>query len=226
MVSACPTGQKVNIGKIEYLCRHGPRWLMEGAHGAEGPLGGQGSRGPWEPITAVRSTGTVPAAPSGSLAPDPRLDVLALQAPSALPRPGASNLTLDTGSGATINACEVGSPTPGNATTNCVSGSSQIVGDPTDLQLSLYGGGNIEVGKSLNSINAILWAPLATLDTHGQAVNVTWTGSMVLGQLTTDGQPVTLQLNYDERVATEFQDTLWDVTSYLQTSPTFSIPNF
>ena len=138
----------------------------------------------------------------------------------------SSNLTLDTGVGTTINACEVGTPTPANAATNCVSGSNQVVGDPTDLQLYLYGGGNIEIGNSLNSINAILWAPLATMDTHGQAVNVTWTGSMVLGQLNTNGTPATFLLNYDERVATEFQDTVWDITSYLQTSPSFSIPNF
>jgi Tfp pilus assembly protein PilX len=137
-----------------------------------------------------------------------------------------SNLTLDTGGGTTINGCEVGTPTPGNLATNCVSGTQQVVGDPVDLQIFMYGAGNVTIGNNLNSINAVLWAPLASLNTNGAAVDVTWTGAVVLGTVNTNGQPATFLLNYDERLATEFQNTVWQITSYLQTSPNFSIPNY
>ena len=136
------------------------------------------------------------------------------------------DLTLDTGGGTTINGCEVGTPTPGNLATNCVSGTSQVVGNPVDLQIFQYGAGNVYIGNNLNSINAVLWAPLASLNTHGAAVDVSWTGAVVLGTVNTNGQPATFLLNYDERLATEFQNTVWQITSYLQTPPNFSIPNY
>ncbi len=127
--------------------------------------------------------------------------------------------------GGTINACEVGSPTPGNSSTNCVSGSQQIVGDPTDLQLYAYGSGSIDV-SALNSINAVLWAPDMSIDTHGAAVNVTWTGAIVIGNVLAHGSPATFNLQYDERLATEFQVQSWAISSYLETPPTFAIPNY
>ena len=133
-----------------------------------------------------------------------------------------TNLTLDNGGGTTINACEVGNPTPGNPATNCVSGGQQIVGDPTDLQIYQYAG-TVSVGSGLNSINTILWAPTTSLTTNGAANSLTLTGAMVIGSLSTNGQPVTFTLNYDERVETEFQVTQWAFQSYLQTSP-FTIP--
>ena len=136
----------------------------------------------------------------------------------------ASNLTLDNGSGTTVNACEVGSPNS-NPAANCVSGSQQIVGDPVDLQVYLYSG-NVNIGSGLNSINAILWAPTAQLTTNGNSNPLTLTGAMVIGSLKSNGTNVTFNLNYDERIATEFQVTAWTFQSYLQTSNNFTIPNF
>jgi hypothetical protein len=124
--------------------------------------------------------------------------------------------------GGTINACEVGTPSATPAS-NCVSGGTQLVGDPSDLQIYEYGSGSVTV-DNLVSANALLWAPNMTMDTHGNADNVVWTGAMILGSILTHGDPATLLLNYDVRLATELQDTGWDITTYLQTSSNFTVP--
>ncbi len=127
--------------------------------------------------------------------------------------------------GGVVNPCEVGTPTPGSPATNCVAGLQQIVGDPSDLQVYAYGGGSIDV-SGLTSMNAVLWAPGMAIDTHGAAVNITWTGAIVIGNVLAHGSPATFNLQYDERLATEFQVKAWTISSYLQTQPTFAIPNY
>jgi hypothetical protein len=97
------------------------------------------------------------------------------------------------------------------------------VGDPSDLQIYEYGSGTVSV-DTLNSANALLWAPNMSIDTHGNAVNLTWTGALIIGSIVTHGSPATLSLNYDVRLATELQNKGWTITTYLQTPASFTVP--
>ena len=122
------------------------------------------------------------------------------------------NITM---SAATVNACE----TIGTASSGTCSGG--IVGDPTDLVIYGWGSGTATLGGG--SADAILWAPDMDLLLNGAASNLTWTGSLLLGGITSNGQP-SFNLNLDERMQTEFDSSNWQITYYLPTSPTFSIP--
>jgi Tfp pilus assembly protein PilX len=122
------------------------------------------------------------------------------------------NITL---SGATVNACE----TTGSTGTGTCSGG--IVGDPADLVIYGWGSGTASLGGG--SADAVLWAPDMDLLLNGSSSSLTWTGSLVLGGITSNGQP-SFNLNLDERLQTEFDQTNWQISEYLPTSPSFTIP--
>jgi hypothetical protein len=50
-----------------------------------------------------------------------------------------------------------------------------------------------------------------------------WTGAIILGTITADGH-VSFHVNFDQRLASEFQVASWQISNYLETSPNFSIP--
>ena len=122
------------------------------------------------------------------------------------------NITM---SSATVNACE----TTGTSGSGTCSGG--IVGDPTDLVIYAWGSGTASLGGG--SADAILWAPGMDLLLNGSSSSLTWTGSLVLGGITSNGQP-SFNLNLDERLQTEYTQSNWKISGYLPTSPSFSIP--
>lgn len=123
------------------------------------------------------------------------------------------NVTL---AGATVNQCE----TTGTGSSGpCLGG---LVGDPTDLQIYVAGGGTASLGSA--NVDAVLWAPQMTLWQHGAADALNWTGGLVLGTIKSDGSPVAFNLNFDQRLLTEYQETSWQISNYLQTNPGFAIP--
>jgi hypothetical protein len=119
-------------------------------------------------------------------------------------------------SGATINACE----TTGSGSGTCKGG---IIGDPTDLEIYGWGSGTASIGGS--NVNAILWAPGMSTTLNGSSSSLTWTGSLILGGITANGHP-SFNLNFDERIPNELDQSSWQVSNYLQTTANFSIPNY
>lgn len=119
-------------------------------------------------------------------------------------------------SGATINACE----TTGTGSGTCKGG---LVGDPTDLEIYAWGSGTASIGAS--NVNAILWAPAMNVTLNGSANSLTWTGSLILGSVTADGHP-SFNLNFDQRLQTEYDQVGWQITNYVQTTPNFAMPGF
>ena len=116
--------------------------------------------------------------------------------------------------GSTVNACE----TIGSGSGTCKGG---LVGDPTDLQI--YGWGSGSAGLGASNVNAVFWGPSMQLTLNGASSSLTWTGGLILGGVTANGHP-SFNLNYDERLKSEFQVTSWAISNYLQTSPGFTIP--
>jgi hypothetical protein len=128
--------------------------------------------------------------------------------------PGSSSpITL----GGTINAC---TPTASATSGPC---GNYDVGNPADLQIYGLGTDNIDI-TNLSSINALLWAPGMSLYASGQSSPLDWTGALVIGGMRTNGSPVSLSINYDTRLETQYQVVAWQVSSYLQTTPNFTIP--
>ena len=122
-------------------------------------------------------------------------------------------------SSATVNACEtIGSGATSGEPATCSGG---LIGDPTDLQIYDWGSGN--AGLSGSSVNAVFWGPGTSMTLDGSSNPLNWTGGIILGGITANGHP-SFNLNYDQRLLSEFQVTSWQISNYLQTSPTFSIP--
>ena len=124
------------------------------------------------------------------------------------------NLTMDPA--AVVNAC---APPDGSGVVGPC-GTGVPVGDPTDLQIYVAGSGTATLGDS--HVNGILWAPGMSVTLHG-AHSLNWTGAIILGTITADGH-VSFHVNFDQRLASEFQVASWQISNYLQTSPNFSIP--
>ena len=124
------------------------------------------------------------------------------------------NIDLST---ATLNQCETFSG-PGPVGGPCTGG---LVGDPADLVIYGWGSGNASLGGG--SQNAIFWAPGMNLTMNGSSNSLTWTGSIILGGITANGQP-SFTLNFDQRLQSEFDQSSWTISNYLQTPTNFSIP--
>jgi hypothetical protein len=127
--------------------------------------------------------------------------------------------------GSTVNACEpplgIGTGPCGGGNPSPAPGSPGLVGDPTDLQIYVSGGGYAYLGAS--NVNAVFWGPGMELDLHGSVDNLTWTGGLTLGTVSAKGHP-SFNLNFDQRLQTEFQQVSWVLSNYLQTSTGFAIP--
>ncbi len=115
---------------------------------------------------------------------------------------------------ATVNACE----TYAGGSGNCKGG---LVGDPTDLQIYAWGSGSAGLGGS--QVNGVFWGPGMNLTLNGASSSLTWTGGLILGGVTANGAP-SFNLNFDQRLQTEFQQANWQISNYLQTTPNFAIP--
>jgi Tfp pilus assembly protein PilX len=116
--------------------------------------------------------------------------------------------------GSTVNACE----TVGSGSGTCKGG---LVGDPTDLQIYAWGSGTAGLGAS--QVNAVFWGPGMSLTLNGASSSLTWTGGLILGGVTANGAP-SFNLNFDQRLENEYQQSSWQISNYLQTSPNFSLP--
>ena len=121
--------------------------------------------------------------------------------------------------GSTVNACEPPLVTTGSANSGSCTGG--LVGDPTDLQIYASGSGTASLGAS--SVNAVLWAPGMNLTLNGSADSLNWTGGLILGGITANGHP-SFNLYFDQRLESEYQESSWKISNYVQTSPGFSIP--
>jgi hypothetical protein len=132
-----------------------------------------------------------------------------------LPPSGSStspNIDLSAG---TINQCEtIGSGGGGP----CQGG---LVGDPTDLIIYGWGSGNAILGGG--STDGIFWGPGMQLTMNGNSNPLNWTGSIILGGITANGHP-SFNLNFDQRLQSEFEQSNWQISNYLQTSINFAIP--
>ncbi len=117
--------------------------------------------------------------------------------------------------GSTVNACE---PPLGSGSGTCKGG---LVGDPTDLEIYASGSGTAGLGAS--QVNAVFWGPGMNLTLNGASSNLTWTGGLILGGITANGHP-SFNLNFDQRLQSEFQQASWQISNYLQITPGFSIP--
>jgi Tfp pilus assembly protein PilX len=117
--------------------------------------------------------------------------------------------------GATVNACE---PPLGSGSGTCKGG---LVGDPTDLEI--YGSGSGNAGLGASQVNAVFWGPGMNLTLNGSSSALTWTGGLILGGITANGHP-SFALNFDQRLQSEFQQSSWSISNYLETTPGFSIP--
>lgn len=122
-------------------------------------------------------------------------------------------------SGATVNACEPPLVTTGSANSGSCTGG--LVGDPTDLQIYASGSGTATLGGS--NVNAVFWGPGMNLTLNGNSDSLNWTGSLILGGVTANGNP-SFNLNFDQRLLSEYQVSSWQISNYLQTTPGFSIP--
>ncbi len=118
-------------------------------------------------------------------------------------------------SAAQLNVCQTVGAT---SATPCKGG---IVGDPSKLRIYASGSGTASVGGG--RVDAILWAPSMSFTMNGSSNNLMWTGALILGSVTVNGSP-NFTLNFDQRVESEYTQTNWGVTNYIQTSPTFSVP--
>jgi len=121
--------------------------------------------------------------------------------------------------GSAVNACEPPLVTTGSADSGSCTGG--LVGDPTDLQIYVSGSGTAGLGAS--SVNAVLWAPGMNVTLNGSADSLNWTGGLILGGVTANGHP-SFNLYFDQRLESEYQESSWKISNYLQTSPGFSIP--
>jgi hypothetical protein len=117
-------------------------------------------------------------------------------------------------SAATVNQCE----TIGSGSGVCKGG---LVGDPTDLQIYAWGSGTANLGGG--SADSIFWGPGMNLTMNGASNNLTWTGAIILGGITANGHP-SFTLNFDQRVQSEFEQSSWQISNYLQANPGFAIP--
>lgn len=116
---------------------------------------------------------------------------------------------------ATVNQCEtIGSSGSGP----CKGG---LVGDPVDLEIFGWGSGTVGLGGG--QADAILWAPGMQLTLDGSSTSLTWTGSLILGGVTAEGHP-SFNLNFDQRVQSEYEQSSWHISNYLQTDSNFAIP--
>lgn len=116
---------------------------------------------------------------------------------------------------ATVNQCEtIGSSSSGS----CKGG---LVGDPVDLQI--YASGSGTTNLSGGTADAIIWAPGMSLTLDGTSSSLTWTGALILGGVTADGHP-SFNLNFDQRLQSEYQEAGWQISNYVQTTPNFAIP--
>jgi hypothetical protein len=116
---------------------------------------------------------------------------------------------------ATVNQCQTigAGPNP-----PCNGG---LVGDPTDLVIYAWGSGTASLGGG--TADAIFWGPGMNLTMNGNSNPLNWTGSIILGGITANGHP-SFNLNFDQRLQTEFDQASWQISNYLQTATTFSIP--
>jgi hypothetical protein len=117
-------------------------------------------------------------------------------------------------SAATVNACE----TFGSGSGTCKGG---LVGDPTDLQIYVWGSGTANLGGG--SANAIYWGPGTNLLMNGASNSLMWTGSIFLGSITANGHP-SFRLNFDQRIQSELEQSNWQIFNYRQTTTNFAIP--
>jgi len=117
--------------------------------------------------------------------------------------------------GSTVNACE---PPLGTGTGTCKGG---LVGDPTDLEIYAWGSGTAGLGAS--QVNAVFWGPGMNLTLNGSSSNLTWTGGLILGGITANGHP-SFALDFDQRLQSEYQQSSWQISNFLEIGPGFSIP--
>jgi hypothetical protein len=117
-------------------------------------------------------------------------------------------------SAATVNQCE----TIASGAGPCKGG---LVGDPTDLQIYAWGSGTAGLGGG--SADAIFWGPGMGLTMNGASSSLNWTGAIILGGITANGHP-SFNLNFDQRLQSEFQQSNWQISNYLQTNQNFAIP--
>ena len=61
------------------------------------------------------------------------------------------------------------------------------------------------------------------LTLNGSSSNLTWTGGLILGGITANGHP-SFALNFDQRLQSEYQQSSWQISNFLEISPGFSIP--
>jgi hypothetical protein len=116
---------------------------------------------------------------------------------------------------ATVNQCEtIGSSGSGP----CKGG---LVGDPTDLEIYGWGSGTAGLGGGV--ADAIFWAPGMGLTLTGSSASLDWTGSLILGGITANGHP-SFVLNFDQRLQSEYQQSNWHISNYIQTGSNFAIP--
>jgi len=116
--------------------------------------------------------------------------------------------------GSTVNACE----TYAGGAGICKGG---LVGDPNDLQIYSWGSGTADLGAA--QVNAVFWGPGMNLTLNGASSSLTWTGGLILGGITANGSP-SFNVNFDQRLQSEFQQADWQISNYLQTTPNFTIP--
>jgi hypothetical protein len=85
--------------------------------------------------------------------------------------------------------------------------------------------GNTAAAADLGAshVDAVFWAPGMSLTLNGSSDSLTWTGGLVLGTVTANGHP-SFNLNFDQRLQTEFQQTSWHISNYLETNTGFTIP--
>jgi Tfp pilus assembly protein PilX len=118
-------------------------------------------------------------------------------------------------SSATVNQCQ----TIGSGSTGACKGG--LVGDPVDLQIYAWGSGTADLGGG--TADAVFWGPGMGLTMNGASSSLNWTGSLILGGVTANGHP-SFNLNFDQRLLSEYQQASWAITNYVQTTPNFAIP--